>query len=342
MSAPTPLQDGDVLRLGDTLLVFVANPPDDLEDDPRLVGSSAAASALRRALDRVARTDTTVLLTGETGTGKEVAARYLHQRSGREGPFVAVNCAALSPTVLESELFGHRRGSFTGAVEDSPGLFKAAHGGTLDEIGELAAPFQAKLLRVLETGRIRPVGGSKQLEVNTRVVAATNRDLLDDVRSGRFRADLYGRLFQWPIVLPPLRERRDDIPQLIQHALANGRRGASRPLHPDLAEALLLHEWPLNVRGLVNVVGIASIASADGGPLMMGPEIGKALELGRIIGEELSEPSMAAPPTDQQVDEALHLHRGRVAAAARALGLSRQQLYRWLTATGRSADDYRD
>ena len=348
-----PLSDGDVLRTGDTAFLFVAYPPAEPTQDDHLVGCSDATVALRRTLDKVAPHDTTVLLTGETGTGKEVAALYLHRQSGRRGPFVAVNCAALSSSVLESELFGHRKGAFTGADADREGLFRAADGGTLllDEVGELPPGFQAKLLRVLETGVVRPLGDTRPVKTEVRIVAATNRDLLAEVRAGRFRSDLYARLVQWPLKLTPLRERRDDIPVLTRHVL--GLAEPPRPLSADLAEALLLHDWPLNVRELTNVVSIAAIAS-PGVELALGPEVQRALEAGAAIASDLTESDETLQPddsgetsrptelpSDDRVDAALRECRGRVAAAARSLGLSRQQLYRWLSARERTADDYR-
>jgi transcriptional regulator with GAF, ATPase, and Fis domain len=346
IEGPVTLTDGDVLRAGDTLLVYVAHPATDrIDDDAELAGCSDSTIGLRRTLDKVAPHDTTVLLVGETGTGKEVAARYLHRRSGREGPFVAVNCAALSPSVLESELFGHRKGAFTGAVDESRGLFRAGHGGTLllDEVGEMPPEFQAKLLRVLETGQVRPVGGSGSVATDTRVVAATNRDLLVDVRTGRFRADLYARLAQWPVSLKALRERRDDIPVLVRRALRL--RGDRRPLRPDLAEALLLSPWPLNVRGLLSVVNMALIASPDN-EVGLGTQVFGALEAEESIAdasdeEPASEPADPGWPSDERIEAQLKSSGGRVAAAARSLGLSRQQIYRWLEANERTADDYR-
>ena len=343
LQRPTPLAGGDVLRAGGSLFVFVATPDPAAEDDDHLVGRSGAASAVRRALQKVAPHDTSVLLTGETGTGKEVAALYLHNRSGRSGPFIAVNCAALSPHVLESELFGHRKGSFTGAADDHKGLFRAADGGTLllDEVGELPAPFQAKLLRVLETGSVRPVGDFREVHTDTRVVAATNRDLLSDVRGGRFRADLYSRLAQWPIAMPSLSERREDIPLLMRHAL--GKWGGEPRFAADLAESLMLHPWPLNVRGLVNVINIATIASPEG-RLELGPEVQRALEAEAALSadESLGDPEDSSVPDDSTIDSQLKVARGRVASAARSLGLSRQQVYRWLEANDHTADDYRD
>jgi len=354
-----PVQFGDVIRAGDSHFVIAAPPPSGAGDpDPELIGQSFAALELVRVISQVAPHPTSVLLTGETGTGKEVSARTLHRLSGRNGKFVAVNCGAFAEGVLESELFGHRKGAFTGAVEANRGLFRAADGGTLflDEVGEMPAALQVKLLRVLESHQVRPVGETRDIAVDVRVVAATNRDLVAEVRSQRFRADLYARLSQWPIHLPPLRSRREDVPLLVQHVLA-GHGEAPRALSASLAEALLRHDWPLNVRGLVNCIGIARIASRPGGPLELGPEVRAALDAGSAIAaprvESLPTPDPrglnatlpSAPailPPDEQIEEALREQKGRIAAAARTLGLSRQQMYRWMERAGRTADDYRD
>ncbi len=217
---------------------------------------------------RVAPSRTTALIEGETGTGKELVARMLHYWSNRaDGPFLAINCKALADGVVESELFGHEKGSFTGAIRDRAGCFERASGGTLflDEIGEAGPDFQAKLLRVLEDGEVLRVGGSKPRKVDVRIVTATNRKLRHEVAAGRFRADLYFRLSVIPLRIAPLRERQEDILPLARHFLAFHSTEAGRPLmlSPEAEEALLAHRWPGNVRELENVIERAVVMSGQ-------------------------------------------------------------------------------
>ena len=241
-----------------------------------LVGSSAT---LRTVLDKVrvvSTTDTTVLIEGETGTGKELIARAVHMHSDRrQGPFVKVNCACIPAELLESELFGHERGAFTGAIAQRIGRFEAAHGGTLflDEIGEMPLHLQSKLLRVLQEQEFERVGGSRTIRVDVRIVAATNRDLKAMVEESKFRADLYYRLAVFPVTLPPLRERREDIPllarQFVQkHAARMGRNIKSIPAYA--LEALMNYDWPGNIRELQNVIERSVVLSN-------GPELKVAL-----------------------------------------------------------------
>jgi DNA-binding NtrC family response regulator len=287
----------------------------------------------------------TVVITGETGTGKEIVARALHRRSGRPGPFLAVNCGGFTEGLLASELFGHVRGAFTGAVTEQQGLFRAAHGGTLllDEVGDIPLALQPALLRVLESWEIRPVGSSRSITVDVRVVAASNHELVTLVQQGLFRADLYGRLAQWIIRTPPLRDHREDIPALTRALLA--RLGAAeRSLTPELEEALLLHPWPLNVRGLSNVLSVAAIASPPGQPLALVHEVRAAL-LDNLVDGPLPH---ALPPVPVVVLDRAHLqdllHRfgGRVAESARQAGVSRPRLYRLLWAAGLDPADFRE
>ncbi len=231
-----------------------------------IVGEAAATVALRDLVARVAPSEATVLIRGESGTGKEVVARAIHDLSARaEGPFVAVNCAAIPETLLESELFGHRKGAFTGADQDREGLFEAAAGGTLflDEIGEAGAGVQAKLLRVLEERRLNRVGDPREREVDVRVIAATNLPLEEAIRAGGFRADLFYRLAVFPVDVPPLRERLEDLPGLAGFFLERlGRRDTTLPA--ATLQRLRTHPWPGNVRELRNLMERAHILAGDG------------------------------------------------------------------------------
>jgi DNA-binding NtrC family response regulator len=277
-----------------------------------------------------------VLLLGETGTGKEHAARVLHRLSGRPGAFVAVSCAELSGELMASQLFGHARGAFTGASEARPGLFRSAAGGTLllDEIGELPAALQPKLLRVLQEGEVLPVGETRAVTVDVRVVAATHAPLEALIERGGFRRDLYARLAFWTIALPPLRARRADIIMWLQrlHAGFAARRAlppAPLPLSADAAEALLVAAWPENLRGLDR------LAHHLGGRAEAAP-IGVA-ELGAL--EPAAAPARRAavarpaPPTRAELAELME-RLGSVRAVARHLGRDRRQIYRWLDAFG--------
>jgi len=342
------LAGGDVLRLGDTVLVYTCmerDPSAGVERnpaEPELIGATASIEAVRRSIEAVAPYPCTVVITGETGTGKEIVARTLHRRSGRSGPFLAVNCGGLAEGLLASELFGHVRGAFTGAVAEQQGLFRAAQGGTLllDEAGDIPLALQPTLLRILETWEVRPVGSSRNAPVDVRVIAASNQELVALVKQGRFRADLYGRLAQWIIRTPPLHDHREDIPALSRALLC--RLGAGeRSLTPDLEEALLLHPWPLNVRGLSNVLSIASIATPPGEPLGLVPEVRDALQDNHVE-------SMPPPPETPVVEldrahleELLRRFGGRVAETARHAGVSRPRLYRLLWAAGLDPAEFR-
>jgi transcriptional regulator with GAF, ATPase, and Fis domain len=253
-----------------------AAPTDDDPDSPgsvhedTLVGESAAWRYVVFRLDQVAATTASVLLLGETGTGKELVARAIHRRSSRaNAKFVALNCAALPATLVESELFGRERGAFTGAHSSQVGRFEHANRGTLflDEVGDLPSELQPKLLRVLQEGQLERLGSARTVDVDVRVVAATNRDLAEEVRQNRFRDDLYYRLNVFPITLPSLRERREDIPLLAQHLANRFARVMHKPIKPisdTVARALQQYDWPGNVRELENVVHRAIILSADG------------------------------------------------------------------------------
>jgi transcriptional regulator with GAF, ATPase, and Fis domain len=232
-----------------------------IDQEPVLIGNSAAMRVVIEDINAAARSDAKVLINGETGVGKDVVARLIHHRSARRtGRLTAVNCAGLPDSLLESELFGHARGSFTGAYRDKLGLFETAQGGTafLDEVGEMSTRMQTVLLRFLETGEIQRVGGDgRTARVNVRIIAATNRDLQPAIAAGTFREDLYYRLNVIRIQVPPLRERRDDIPELLEHFLAEfsrHHRAARRHLSPGALDALVGYNWPGNVREMKNVV----------------------------------------------------------------------------------------
>ena len=223
------------------------------------IGSSESATTLRQLVQTMANSNATVMITGESGTGKELLARLLHEQSDRCGAnFVPINCAAIPKDLLESELFGHRKGAFTGAVADRIGRFELAHGGTifLDEIGDMSLDMQVKLLRVLQERTVDPIGGTRQVQVDVRVVAATHRDLETEIAAGRFREDLYYRLNVLPMVTPPLRERNDDVPELLSFFAKKCANFGKPPIRfkPEFLTALQKYPWPGNVRELSNLV----------------------------------------------------------------------------------------
>jgi DNA-binding NtrC family response regulator len=230
-----------------------------------ILGKNGQMQAIYELISDISNTDSTVLIQGESGTGKELIARAIHFNSHRKNrPFVVANCSAYSQNLLESELFGHEKGSFTGAIRRKTGRFELAHGGTifLDEIGEVSSPTQILLLRVLQDHRFERVGGEETLEVDVRVIAATNKNLMEEIRKGAFREDLYYRLNVIPIFVPPLRERKDDIPQLASHFLQKFSREKGKEvtsISPEVMEILLAHSWPGNVRELENVIEHAII-----------------------------------------------------------------------------------
>jgi formate hydrogenlyase transcriptional activator len=293
-----------------------------------IAGDSQVLRRVLDAVEQVATTDSTVLISGETGTGKELLARGLHRRSLRaHGPLVKVNCAAIPPSLLASELFGHERGAFTGAVERRKGRFEQAHRGTLflDEIGELPSDMQVLLLRVLQERQFERLGGNQTVNVDVRVVAATNRDLGEEVRAGRFRSDLYYRLNVFPVHMPPLRERREDIPHLVAHfAAKHGERLGRVITRIDRRTMHLLesYDWPGNVRELENVVERAVI-TAKQGTLSIGKDaLGASAPPGDIDGHLRSEEREA-------IEAALRTCGGRISGAngaAKKLGLAASTL----------------
>jgi DNA-binding NtrC family response regulator len=345
------LREGSMIRLGQTALSFAsiperaAVPLSSRERFGTMVGRSVAMRAAFARLERAAAVDSTVLVEGETGTGKEEAAQSLHEASARAGgPFVVVDCSAIPGALLESELFGHERGAFTGAVARREGAFAAADGGTifLDEIGELPADLQPKVLRVLERKTVRMVGGYGQVPVDVRIVAATNRNLRSEVNVGRFRPDLYYRLAVLQIVLPPLRQRPDDVPLLVDHLLA--KLGAD----PTAAAALLTEDhvarlqqaaWPGNVRELRNHLertlafaevappppaAVATATAESPGGLAIDPRVSYAEGRERAI-EEFERRYVVA---------LLQHHGGNVSLAAREAGMNRAYLHRLLRRHG--------
>jgi DNA-binding NtrC family response regulator len=303
----------------------------------RVVARSPAMRACLEFVEKAQRTLATVLLQGETGTGKEVIARVIHDGGERRtGPFVGVNCAAFPETLLESELFGYERGAFTGATRTKRGLFQEANGGTLflDEIGETALGFQVKLLRVLQEGLVRPLGATRESSVDVRIIAATNRDLLQEVETGRFRRDLFYRLHVFPIYLPPLRGRAEDIEPLAEVFLAaKENQQAPRGVAPDAARLLETYAWPGNVRELENEVS-RIVAGARGEPevtaRMLSPEIqGLGSALPPDPGAETLRATMARLES-WVLRRALERHAGRRIATARSLGITRECLYKKL------------
>ena len=303
-----------------------------VEGNSQLVGGSPAMQKVRKLTAKVAPTESTVLIRGETGTGKELVARAVHDQSLRaDMPYVAVNCGALPENLIESELFGHRKGAFTGADEHRVGLFEVAQGGTifLDEIGELPLSLQSKLLRVLEGGEIRRVGDNESFTVDVRVVCATNRELEEMVDAGEFREDLMYRINAFEICLPPLRDRADDIRLLAAHLLGRfspGADGRGDAFTPEAIEKLRSHTWPGNVRELANVIEHASIMS-DSLPIA-------ADDLPNRLGRRAAGATLAAvgPMTlreleTQAIHQSLNRHDGNKPKAAEELGISLKTLY---------------
>jgi len=301
----------------------------------KFIGSSEAVINLKKLAQRVARTDSTVLIRGESGTGKDLIAKAIHHHSPRgSGPFVTINCAALPETLLESELFGHRKGSFTGAFKDKEGLFLVASGGTffLDEVGNTSQAIQVKLLRVLEDKRITPVGDTKPIEVDVRLIAATNADLEEEVKTGRFRADLFYRLNVIPIHIPPLRERTEDIPLLVDHFMAKfSARSGAEPRKITLAAMRLLmsHNWQGNVRELENTIERAILLNR--GDTLDAADLPE--KLGRPEPVQLVTEGNPTTPTLESIEKAyiqfvLAQTQGKKSEAAKILGIDSSTLYR--------------
>ncbi len=348
--AKTPraaLADGDVIEIGHTFFLFrlllLVRPEDKPEADaaamtPPAHGLATLIPTLERDFERlaqVARSGASVVLGGESGTGKEVVARAVHSLSGRGGPFLPVNCGAIAPNIVESELFGYRRGAFSGAVEDRPGLIRAADGGTLllDEIGELPLAVQVRLLRVLQEHEVLPLGETKPVRVDVRVVAATNRPLQALVDAGQFRADLLARLAGFHLELPPLRQRREDLGVIVASLLAAlGPPRADVTFDIGAARALMFYPWPLNVRELEKCLETALVLAS--GRAVRPSDLPAAV---RAAGEGAAPaPKPAADPEQDdaalraQLVSLLRQHNGNVSAVARAMGKNEKQIRRWM------------
>ena len=336
------LNPGDSIECGQTFLVFDEHaaeaPPPALPPAAAELGCQSFHPDLLggwSALARVSPTRVPVMLQGETGTGKELAARALHAWSGRGGPFVAVNCGALPEQLAESELFGVRRGAFTGAVEDRPGLVRASSGGTLllDEVGELPATLQVKLLRVLQENEVQPVGAAQPVRVDLRVVTATHRDLAALVEEGIFRSDLFARLTGLEVEIPPLRDRRPDLGLLIPALLRRAGAPVGVRFSREAARALFRWSWPHNVRELEKALALAVALAGDGRI-----ELGHLPEVVRTAPEPRPDPMAGRtvrPLSEVDVSrrteliELLRAHHGNVSAVARQMGVARMQIQRW-------------
>jgi len=328
--------------------------PPQLQD---IVGKSGVMLDVYKLVARVAGSTATVLVEGESGTGKELVARSIHTHSPRAGqPFLPVNCTALTESLLESELFGHARGAFTGAVGAKRGLFETASGGTLflDEIGDMGPKMQAQLLRTLQDGQVRPVGGSESIQVDVRLVCATNKDLEDEVKAGRFREDLYFRINVVTIHLPPLRDRPEDIPSLVAHFLNKTARREKRhdvaAMSPEALRLLTAYGWPGNVRELENAIERA-VAVAKGNvvlPSDLPPEVGGSAAVGVPGGVSIADGGIIADrPTLGELERRyIQLVLGECAGnkkkAAEKLGIDRRTLYRALERGGEDAVDEDD
>jgi transcriptional regulator with GAF, ATPase, and Fis domain len=352
-----PLQDGAVLRLGDVVLVYEATATA-FADAPAVSrdavpGDAPSMAALRGRMAGAAEDPAPALLIGESGTGKESIAAELHRLGRRKGRLVPVNCAAISPQLFESQLFGHAKGAFTGAAEANVGLFRAAQGGTLflDEVGELPLELQPKLLRAIQQGEIQPVGASQSLNVDVRVVAATNRDLADAVEKGLFRRDLYARLSMWELRVPPLRERRGDILSWIARLYGRwceqrGRSEARLRFDADAAEAILCSAWPLNLRGLERLIHELAAEGSSGAvrtraqlPVWVSaPSLPSPAAVSTVVTGPSPMPmgARAKPlaPSREELVEAFEKLDGSVRALAKHFGRDRRQIYRWLERFG--------
>jgi transcriptional regulator with PAS, ATPase and Fis domain len=374
------LADHDVVRIGDSLFRFAGRAiygygayriDGSVVESARQIRHGIAHSPLiggfqidelKERVEKVAKTQLAVVVTGESGTGKELLAQTVHVASGRRGPLQAINCAALPANLIESELFGYRRGAFTGATSDKPGLVRMAHGGTLflDEIGDMPLEAQAKLLRVLQEKLVLPLGATSPEPVDVRVVCATHRNLEELVLNGTFRGDLFARLREFTARLPPLRERREDLYPLVRHFLAKIGRADANVSLPYMV-GLAHYRWPYNVRELESAVKL-SVALSEGQGEVDLAHLPEGIRLAvQGHGEKRAEPSypgvpLGGPlagtsatdeskgrgaPTEAVLRELLSRHRGNIAAVGRELGKERMQIHRWLKRYSIDIEQYR-
>jgi DNA-binding NtrC family response regulator len=332
------LHPGDILRLGDSVLVVGRGQPAPVEEVNALgiVGRAPAIHELRRTLRRVAPSGLVILAQGQTGTGKELVARAMHDTSKRSGAFVAINCAALPAPLVENLLFGHRRGAYTGATSDEDGAFVRARGGTLflDEVGELPLESQPKLLRALENREVTPLGAVHPVAVDARIVVATNVDLRAAVAAGQFREDLYARLAGLVVRSPPLIERREDIVLLLGHFFAHAGL-AERPMDADFVESVLRYSWPRNIRELVKLcerLVVLHPHAARWERAMLDVEMqGASAPAITPRRAEGTGPIGEGPPSRDQLIALLAQCDGNVTEVARLVGRNRKQVYRWMT-----------
>jgi DNA-binding NtrC family response regulator len=328
----------------------VGKARDRVKTDFAMIGKGGAMRAIFEKVAKTAPSTGRVLITGENGTGKELVARAIHEHSRRaDGPFVKLNCAAIPAELIESELFGHEKGAFTGATQQRRGKFELADGGTLflDEIGDMNPNAQAKVLRVLQENELERVGGGETIKVDVRVVAATNKDLPAEIAAGRFREDLYYRLAVVPIELPPLRGRREDIPALVDHFIAqacadNGRR--TKKVAPSAMTLVMQHEWPGNVRELKNVVERLVILTGEA-EVITEVDVGEALPRVKSVKTEFSRnvpfKDLVAAAEREIIMAALEANGHQVSNTAKELQLERSHLYKKMRALGidHRADD---
>ncbi len=355
-SVRVALVDQSVVQLGDVTLVYevldAASTDPANAAYPGIPGSSPSAARVRERVRRAAVDPSPALLIGETGTGKEWIARELHARSERSGPLVAINCAALSPQIIDSQLFGHVKGAFTGATSDQPGMFRAAEGGTLflDEIGELPLELQPKLLRALQEREVQPVGSTKLVRVDVRVVAATNVDLAAAVDHGRFRRDLYARLAMWELQVPALRQRKGDLPLWIERLHERwleerpGQSSTAVDFTPEALERILLFDWPNNLRQLDRFVHTLATGTdvrpipIDALPSWVTNVAPPAASVSTSAAPPVRGPEKPPVPTEDEFVVAYRELDGNVRALAKRFARDRRQIYRWIEAYGLRAD----